>query len=139
MSSGGAGSQVVVALDVLITGEEEDAVAAAVRASVAAVMGAAVLGAARWGDAVDAAGLVRQWTIEQHGAPLAGRRVRHLTMRVDGKGVAQRVDALAWAAIDAVCPTAREEDRLIDAGHAGVPAVPDRYPWSSATHASDER
>ena len=135
----GAGSRVLVALDVLIAAEEEDALAAAVHASVAAAAGAAVLGAARWDDAIDAADLVGQWDIERHGAPLAGRQVRHLTMSVDADGIAQRVDAIAWAAIDAVCPTAREEHRLIDAGHARASFAPDRYPWSSMTRAVDEQ
>ena len=135
----GAGSRVLVALNVLIAAEEEDALAAAVRASVAAAAGAAVLAAARWDDAIDAADLVRQWDIERHGAPLAGRRVRHLTMSVDADGIARRVEAIAWAAIDAVCPTARQEDGLINAGHAPGPFVPDRYPWSSMTRAVDEQ
>ena len=138
----GAGSRVVVALDVLIVAGEEDVLAEAVRASVAAVVGAAVLGAARWSQAVGGEDLARQWAIERDGAPLAGRRVRHLTMSVDGDGVTEHVDAIAWAAIDAVCPTAREEDRLLEAGQtsaAPAPSVPDRYPWSSATHAVDER
>ncbi len=129
-----AGPRVLVGLDVLVRPREEDRVARAVRAAVASAAPVATLGPVAWSDAVDGADLVDQWGTEQRGAPLDGRRVRSLTMTVDGDRVSDRLDDIAGAAIDAISPTAREEERRLDAGETPVPATPDRYPWSSWTH-----
>lgn len=128
----------LVDLDVLVAARDEDALARAVRASVASVAGTAVLGPARWGEATGGEDLVRQWNIEQAGAPLAGRRVRRLTMSVRAQGVTDLLEEIVRAAIDAICPTARQENRRLDAGETFVPAIPDHYPWSSATRAADD-
>lgn len=125
--------QVLVDLDVLITPADEDGLARAVHAAVARATGTAVLGPARWGGAVGGEDLVRQWDVEQGGAPLDGRRVRRLTMSVHPEAATDLLEEIAWAAIEAICPTARDEQHRLDAGEAPVPARPDRYPWSSAT------
>lgn len=128
----------LVDLDVLITARDEDALARAVRASVACVAGTAALGPARWGEATGGEDLVHQWNIEQGGATLAGRRVRRLTMSVDAQGITDLLEEIARAAIDAICPTAREENRRSDAGKTPMSASPDEYPWSSATRAAGD-
>ncbi len=75
---------------------------------------------------------MRQWGIEHPDVPLGQRRARRLTMGVAGDGAADLVDEVSWAAVEAVCPCAREEDRRIGAGET-VPLVPAEFPWSSAT------
>ncbi len=127
-------AHVLVHLELLVRPGEEDEAARAVRDRVGSVAGSAMLGPVAWSDVRDGEDLVRQWDVEQHGAPLDGRRVRSLTMPVHGDHITDRVDEVAWAAIDAICPTAREEERRLDAGETPVPATPDRYPWSSGTH-----
>ena len=123
---------VLVDLHVLIAPADERSVAEAVRSSVSSVPGVRAAGEPRWRDARDH-GLVRQWAVEQR-APVGERRVRRITADVEVVGAApgDLVGEVAWAAIDAVCPTAREERRRLDAGVPVEPAA-DEVPWSSAT------
>lgn len=132
-----SGAEVLVDLDVLIAERDESAVAEAVRVSVASAAGTAVLGSARWGETAGGEDLVRQWSIEQRGAPLEGRRLRRLSMSVHAEGITDLLDEIVWAAIDAICPAAREENRRLDAGESPVPASPAQYPWASRTRAAD--
>lgn len=132
------GPYVLVDLYILIAARDQDALAQAVRASVATVAGTAELGPARWRKTIGGEDLVHQWHIEQAGAPLAGRRVRRLTMSVQAEGITDLLEEIVWAAIDAICPTAREENQRLDAGETAVPTTPDQYPWSSGTRAVNE-
>ena len=58
-------------------------------------------------------------------------------MSVEGDGVADLLDEVAWAAVGAVCAGARDEDRRIGQGDT-VPVVADEFPWSSATRVVSE-
>lgn len=128
---------VLVDLEVLIAPEQEAPTTRAIRASVSSAVGSAVLGPAGWAETAGGEELVERWRLDQRGAPLAGRRVRLSTMSVradDGDDVFEEV---RWAAIGAVCPTARDEDRRTDAGESVTPNA-DELPWSSRTHVADE-
>ncbi|MDN5769289.1 MAG: hypothetical protein L0H24_00140 [Microlunatus sp.] len=125
---------VLVDLDVLIAPSEEDHVAEAIRSSVSHAVPEPTysLGPPTWGDPLADDDLVRQWRIEQEDRPLADRRVRRITMYVEGADVADRLDEISRAAVEAVCPNARKDDALIGSGES-VPVVADEFPWSSAT------
>lgn len=125
--------RVCVDLDVLVAPDQEERLSEAIRSAVDACVPEPgfTLSVATW-DATSADDdLVRQWQIEQD-TPLDGRRARQFTMDVQGEGVENRVDEISWAAIEAICPGAREEDRRISADER-IPGVPDEFPWSSAT------
>ena len=65
--------------------------------------------------------------------------MRRITVEVRTEGAVDPravVGEVAWAAIGAVCPTAREEDRRLGAGEH-VAFVADEVPWSSATRVVD--
>ena len=123
-----------VDLELLIAPTDEGRVAEKIRSSVSqsAAESAYRLGEPVWEDNVAAQDLLQQWRIEHPGAAMEDRRIRRFTMDVGGDGVADLVDDIGWAAIDAICPNAREDDRRLEAGET-VPAVADEYPWSSAT------
>lgn len=126
--------RVLVDLDVLIAPADEDRVAEAIRSSVSAAAREPTyrLGESTWGEALDGDDLVRQWRVEHAGKPLGDRRVRRFTLGVEGDGVADLLDDLSWAAIEAVCPNAREDERRIALGET-VSVTADEFPWSSAT------
>lgn len=109
----------------------------AIRAAVSSAVASAVLGPARWEEAAGGEDLVGQWRIEQRGAPLDGRRARRFTMSVLADDGGDVLDEVRWAAIGAVCPTARDEDRRIEAGES-VPFVADAFPWSGGAHIADD-
>ena len=127
-----------VTLDVLIEPADEHRLAQAIRSSVLSCAPGPGFTHSQpvWTDATAGADLVRQWEIEQR-VPSGARRVREFTMDVHGAGVAALVEQLNWAAIDTVCPTAREEHRRLDSGEE-ITFVADEFPWSSATRVIDE-
>lgn len=124
--------RVRVDLDVLIAPANESRLAQEIRSSVesCAPEPSFTHSESTWQTTTDE-DLARQWEIEQD-APLGDRRVRQFSMDVCGAGVDDLVDEIGWAAIDAVCPTARDEDRRLDAGEKFVGSA-DEFPWSSAT------
>ena len=129
---------VLVDLDVLIGPADEDHVAEVVRSSVSRVAPGPTyaLGEPTWADAMGSEDLIRQWGIEHASVPLGERRVRRLTMGVEGDGVADLVDEVAWASVEAIGRGARAEDRRVAAGEP-VEVVADEFPWSSATRVVD--
>lgn len=123
----------LVDLDVLVAPGDEERVDEMIRSSVARAVATGALQESGWHEAsVDDDDLVRQWEIEHHGPPPGERRVRRFTMGVEAEGVAGLVEEIAWAAIDAIYPDAREEERRVDAGERVVP-TPDELPWCNAT------
>ena len=134
----------LVDLDVLVAPGDETRLAERIHSSVSRIAPGPTyaLGEPAWQDRDDAedldeADLGRQWAVEHPLAAAADRRVRRFSMSVVGDGVADLLKEIAWAAIGAVCPGARDEDRRTGQGET-VPVVADEFPWSSATRVVSE-